>query len=153
MKYLPVGLDVRGRICIVVGGGQVGTRKVNNLLRAGAAVSVVSPYVSEEVKDLAESGRIRWENRPYAAYDMDGVFLAVAATDDEALNTQVIQDAAERGVLACDASSASRSGVIFGALHRTEGITVAVFTDGEDPSLARRTRDRIADVEGDWEEK
>jgi siroheme synthase-like protein len=136
-----------------VGGGQVGSRKVQNLLRAGAAVTVISPHVSKEVKDLAESGRIRWQETPYAEAVLEGAFLAVAATDDGELNGRVIRDAAERGVLACDASSASRSGVIFGALHRTEDVTVAVFTDGEDPSLARRTRDRIADLERDWEEK
>jgi siroheme synthase-like protein len=84
---------------------------------------------------------------------LDGAFLAIAATDDEATNTRLVQDARAQGVLVCDASDASRSEVIFGALHHGEGVTVAVFTDGQDPSLARKTRDRIAALGGDWEEK
>ncbi|MGD2122800.1 MAG: bifunctional precorrin-2 dehydrogenase/sirohydrochlorin ferrochelatase [Gemmatimonadota bacterium] len=150
MKYLPVGLDVRGRICIVVGGGQIGTRKTNNLLRAGAAVTVISPEASTEVAELAETGRIRWISRGYQEGDSADAFLTVAATSRDDLNGQVVRDAAENGSLVCDASSQTRSEVIFGALHAEEGVTVAVFTDGRDPGLARRTRDRIADLNRQW---
>jgi len=153
MKYFPIGLDVRDRICIVVGGGQIGTRKATNLLRAGAAVTVVSPVATEEVARLAEASQLRWRRRGFQGSDLDGAFLAVASTDDEGLNARLIEDAKERGVLVCDASSASRSEVIFGALHQTDGITLAVFTDGQDPSLARRTRDRIAALEAEWKKK
>jgi siroheme synthase (precorrin-2 oxidase/ferrochelatase) len=54
MRYLPIGLDLRGRICIVVGGGQIGTRKATNLLRAGADVTVVSPEATEDLVNLAQ---------------------------------------------------------------------------------------------------
>ncbi len=153
MKYLPVGLDVRGRICIVVGGGQIGTRKVKNLLRAGAAVSVISPEASEEVTQLAEAGQVRWFQREYQEGDLDGAFLVVAATGREDLNAQVVREAATEGSLVCDASSGARSGLIFGALHEEEGVTLAVFTDGQNPSLARRARDRIAELSDDWVER
>jgi siroheme synthase-like protein len=153
MKYLPVGLDLRGRTCIVVGGGPIGTRKATTLLRAGAAVTVVSPEATEEVARLAETGQLRWRKEEYQGSHLDGSFLAVAATDDEGLNARLVQDARERGVLACDASSASRSELIFGALHQSDGVTLAVFTDGRDPSLARITRDRIAALSDEWEEK
>jgi siroheme synthase-like protein len=153
MKYLPIGLDVRGRTCIVVGGGEIGTRKATNLLRAGAAVTVVSPEATEELAGLAEESRLHWQKEEYQWRHLDGALLAVAATDDEAVNARLVQDARERGVLVCDASAASRSEVIFGALHQGDGVTIAVFTDGQDPSLARRTRDRIADLGEEWEEK
>ena len=60
MKYFPLGLDLRGRTCIVVGGGTIGTRKVRSLLEAGAAVTLVSPAGTEVVVRLAETDRIRW---------------------------------------------------------------------------------------------
>ena len=151
--YLPIGLDVRGRICVVVGGGSVGTRKAMNLLRVGATVTVVSPEATDEVALLAVENQIRWQRDEYRGDHLDGAFLAVAATDDEGLNARLVQDAKDRGVLVCDASSASRSEVIFGALHRSGGVTLAVFSDGRNPSLARRTRDRIAALGEEWEEK
>ena len=153
MKFFPIGLDVRGRTCIVVGGGQIGTRKATNLLRAGADVTVVSPEATKVLAKLAQENRLIWRREPYQGVVLDGALLAVAATDDEAINTRVVQDSRARGVLVCDASDASRSEVIFGALHYGKGVTLAVFTDGQDPSLARMTRDRIAALGGEWEEK
>jgi len=145
MKYLPIGLNVREKKCLVIGGGPIGERKVKNLLRAGASVFLVSPNVTRELEDLTASGRISRVREGYREEHLDGVFLAVVATDDGDLNAQVVEAAGSRGILVCDASSATRSEVIFGALHSQEGLTVAVFTDGEDPSRARRMRDGIAD--------
>lgn len=153
MKYLPVGLDVRGRICIVVGGGKIGSRKVANLLRAGAAVTVIAPTATDEIGVLAKSGEIRWQRREFEGSDLDGAFLTVAATDDIELNGRVVQEATAAGSLVCDASSSDRSQVIFGALHEGVDVTLAVFTDGKDPALARRTRNRIAALDENWEEK
>jgi siroheme synthase-like protein len=143
MKYLPIGLDVRGRPCVVVGGGDIGTRKVLNLLRAGARVTLISPEATDELVRRAEVGELVWLPEEYHEGLLHGAFLAVAATDDEGLNASLVEAAGRRGILVCDASSAERSQVIFGALHEGEGVTVAVFTDGRDPSLARKTRDRI----------
>ena len=144
-RFLPVGLDVRGKACIVVGGGVVGTRKVFNLTRAGATVTVVAPVASREIADQAESGQIRWVQESFQSKCLAGAFLVVAATDDKALNASIVRGAIDVGALVCDASSADRSQVIFGALHRlADGVTVAVFTDGRDPAAARRARNRIA---------
>ena len=153
MKYLPIGLNLHGRTCVVVGGGPIGTRKARTLLAAGGVVTVIAPRASEEVAALAASQHLRWERREYQEGDLGGAFLAVAATQDEGLNIRLVQEAGKQGVLACDASSAARSEVIFGALHPGKGITLAVFSDGRDPSLARRTRDRIAQLAEEWEEK
>jgi siroheme synthase (precorrin-2 oxidase/ferrochelatase) len=79
---------------------------------------------------------------------MGSKFLAVAATDEDDRNAAVVQAAVRNGALACDASSAERSQVIFGALLQSEDVTIAVFTDGRDPALARRTRDQITDLIG-----
>ena len=146
LRFLPVGLDVRGRQCLVVGGGDIGTRKAFNLERAGAGVTVVSPAVTDELAEQIEAGRIRWVKDSFREEHLGGAFLVVAATDDEAQNKDIVHLAARCGALVCDASSAERSQVIFGALHRSDDVTVAVFTDGRDPAQARRMRDRIADL-------
>jgi siroheme synthase-like protein len=144
LRFLPVGLRVQGKSCIVVGGGDVGTRKVMTLAHAGAHVTVVSPTVTAELAAEIEAGRIRWVKDEFRGEHLVGAFLVVAATDDEATNTTVGRAAVERGALVCDASSAERSQLIFGALLEDEDATIAVFTGGRDPAHARRIRDRIA---------
>jgi uroporphyrin-III C-methyltransferase/precorrin-2 dehydrogenase/sirohydrochlorin ferrochelatase len=143
-RFLPLGLDVREKPCLVVGGGSVGTRKALALARAGAEVTVLAPAVTDELAGQIEDGRITWLERTYGPEHARGVFLVVAATDDDALNATIGRDAHARGILVCDASSAARSAVIFAALHETDEVTVAVFTDGRDPRMARDARDRIA---------
>jgi len=144
MKYLPIGLDIRGRDCLVVGGGAIGTRKVRNLIRAGGQVILISPEATEELAEMAASGDILWKQEGYREEHLHGAFLAIAATDDEGVNGRVVEGAKRLGILVCDASSGDRSQLIFGALHQGDGVTVAVFSDGEDPARARQTRDRIA---------
>ena len=145
LRFLPVGLDVHGKKCLVVGGGSVGARKVANLVRAGAKVTVVSPTVTEDLSDEIKSGRACWVQESFRDEHMDGVLIVVAATDDPAVNARIASCACECGALICDASSAERSQVIFGALYQADDeVTVAVFTDGRDPAKARRTRDLIA---------
>jgi len=153
LNFFPVGLDLRGRTCIVVGGGRVGTRKVAGLLSAGARVVLVSPEGTDEVSDWSHEGTILWERRPYRAGDLEGAFLVVLATDDRELNGRIAAESRTSGTLVCDASAAGRSDLIFGALHRSPSVTVAVFTDGKDPTRARRVRDRLAELETDWSEE
>jgi siroheme synthase-like protein len=146
LRFLPVGLSLDGRECLVVGGGSVATRKVLTLIRAGATVTVVSPTLSAELTDFARSGRLRWLEQRFQSTHLAGAFLVVAATNDEALNATIARQASEAGSLACDASSAERSQVIFGALLDVDEATVAVFTDGRDPAHARDLRDRIGNA-------
>jgi siroheme synthase-like protein len=146
LRFLPVGLKVQGKRCLVVGGGGVGTRKALTLARAGADVTVVAPSVSGELAEQAGAERIRWLKDSFRPTHLQGAFLVVAATDDEALNAELVRLALRQCPLVCDASSAERSEVIFGALLSHHEVTVAVFTDGRDPAEARRTRDQIADL-------
>ena len=144
MRFFPLGVDVRTRPCVVVGGGPVGTRKATSLARAGADVTVVAPTVTKELARKAESGVLRWVEEPFMAEHVAGAFLVVMATDDDALNAAGARLGAEEGALVCDASSARRSSVIFGALLETDGVTVATFSDGRSPTRAKRKRDEIA---------
>ena len=143
-RFLPMAINLQDKHCLVVGGGGVGTRKALTLGQAGAIVTVISPAVTVQLSKEIEAGRVRWLKDRFREEQLGTPFLVVGATDDEALNATVVRLAAERGSLVCDASSAERSQVIFGALLGGDGVTVAVFTDGRDPAKARRTRDEIA---------
>jgi NAD(P)-dependent dehydrogenase (short-subunit alcohol dehydrogenase family) len=129
---------------VVVGGGEVGARKVRNLVRAGAQVTLVSPEATPQLAAMAEEGAIEWIRERFRQDHLGGAVLAVAATADEVVNRSVATVAERDGILLCDASSAQRSRLIFGALHEMSDATVAVFTDGVAPSRSARIRDRIA---------
>jgi precorrin-2 dehydrogenase/sirohydrochlorin ferrochelatase len=143
-RFLPLGLDLHGTTCVVVGGGRIGTRKAETLLEAGALVTVIAPRLSASLAELHATGELEWLPEPFRAELLGKPTLVVAATNDPAVNESVARSARERGALLCDASSAERSQIIFGALHRAHELTLAVFTDGQDPGLARRARDHIA---------
>jgi siroheme synthase-like protein len=144
MRFLPIALDVRHRACVVVGGGAVGCRKALKLAEAGAEVTVVSPKLGEGLLRAVEDGRVRWIKERFRSDHLVGAYVVVMATDDPVLNAAGALLAAQERALACDASSASHSQFIFGALLEDAGVTVATFTDGRDPALARRVRDEIA---------
>ena len=89
MRYYPVYLDMRGRNALVVGGGAVGSRKAETLLRAGARVTLVSPQVTEKIRSLADAGRLTWHARGYRSSDVATMFLVFSATDDPDLNRRI----------------------------------------------------------------
>lgn len=144
MHFLPVGLEVSERRCVVVGGGAVGARKVRTLLNAGADVTVVSPKVTTDLAREIDEGRVHWYRETMRGEHLEGAYLVVMATDDPVINAAGVQIASDLHALACDASSARGSNVIFGAILERDDVTIATFTDGRDPGGARRARDRIA---------
>ncbi len=116
MDYLPIFLDVRGRACLVVGGGPVAARKLALLLRAGARGVVVAPRFTDELRALDDTVELR--ERPFAEIDLDGMMLVIAATDDAQVNAQVAALATARGLPVnvvdtrrCAVSSCRRSSI------------------------------------------
>jgi siroheme synthase (precorrin-2 oxidase/ferrochelatase) len=97
--YYPVMLDLAGKRCLVIGGGQVAERRVKGLLEAGASVRVVSPEVSERIAGWEAEGKLSVCRKPYEAEDGKDAFLVFAATDRPEVNEQAARDAAARGQL------------------------------------------------------
>src|SRR5712691_10123354 len=98
MGYYPVFLELSGRRVLVVGGGGVAAQKVHGLLNAGAAVTVVSPNLDDELRELLRSARISHIARPYAQGDVEGYDLVMVATDDGAVNAEVAAAARARHI-------------------------------------------------------
>jgi precorrin-2 dehydrogenase/sirohydrochlorin ferrochelatase len=140
MRYYPIQLDVRGRRCLVVGGGGVGTRKVETLLACGARVAVVSPEVTEGLRRLAGGGAIRLRERAYAAADLEGIFLVIGATDDEELNRRISSDAAALNILCNIADRPEKCNFILPAIVRRGDLVLTVSTSGRSPALAKKLR-------------
>ncbi|HEX5498106.1 MAG TPA: NAD(P)-dependent oxidoreductase, partial [Thermomicrobiales bacterium] len=81
----PIALELSGKRCLVVGGGVIADGKLDALLAAGAQVILVSPDVLPRIAAFAADGQIDWRRRLYESADLDGAFLAIAATDDRAV--------------------------------------------------------------------
>jgi uroporphyrin-III C-methyltransferase/precorrin-2 dehydrogenase/sirohydrochlorin ferrochelatase len=139
MDYLPLFVDVRNRRCVVVGAGQVARRRIELLFDAGATVTVVAPAVDADVRELC-AGRGEILERPFETADVAGAVLAIAATNDPAVNRAVHAAATERGVLVNTVDDAALSSAIFGSIVRRDPVVIAVSTGGRSPTLARRVR-------------
>src|SRR5207248_4609739 len=142
--YYAAFLDLRGRDCLVVGGGEVGWRKVEALLEAGARVTVVSPEAVPALREAAAAARIRWLSRDYERGDAGAYFLVVAATDDLEAQRAVFADAEAAGRPCNVVDVPELCSFIVPALLQRGEVTVAVSTGGASPTLAQRIRDRIA---------
>jgi len=147
--YYPVFLNISGRECVVVGGGQVAFRKVKVLLEHGAVVEVVSPNVCPELNQLAESGQIRVLQRSYRVGDLQDVVIAIAATDDSNTNLEVVKEARRKAILVNVVDDAENSDFIAPSYMRRGDVTIAVSTGGRSPALARKIRTRLEKDFGD----
>jgi len=138
----PLFLDLHDRLCIVVGGGPVGARKVEALVESGARVVVVSPETVDTLKEAAKDGRIDWRSRPFEPADLDGALLAFAATSDGEVNRAVVESARARGVMVNDARAEDGDFAVPATLRRGK-LQIAVSTGGGSPAYARLIRERL----------
>ena len=140
MRYYPVHLDIQNRNCLVVGGGAVGTRKVAALLDCGANVTVISPEVSHQLRDLAISGLIKLRERPYQSGDLNGMFLVIGATDDEGQNRQISSDADHLNTLCNIADRPESCNFILPSIVQRDDLVITISTSGKSPALAKKLR-------------
>ncbi len=139
-SYYPIFLNLKGKRCVVVGGGQVALRKVNVLLEHQGDVLIISPESCAEVESLTESGKVRLLRREFQTGDLDGAWLAIAATDRKEINLQVAAEARKARVLVNVVDDAQNSDFILPSYFRRGDITIAVSTAGRSPALARKIR-------------
>lgn len=131
------------RLCIVVGGGSVASRKVAGLLEAGASVTVISPVLDESIQSFAAQGLIRWIARPYQEGDLAGAFLVIAATDDPQVNHAIFAEAEQHHLLVNVVDDPQHSNFILPAQVRRGDLSIAISTGGASPALARRLREKL----------
>jgi precorrin-2 dehydrogenase/sirohydrochlorin ferrochelatase len=142
-----VFLDLEGRRCVVVGGGEVANRKARKLLQARAKVVVISPEVKPELAGMAAEVH----RRTYSEGDLEGAVLVFAATDVREVNAAVVREARERGILVNVADEPSGGDFALPSTLRRGQLQVAVSTGGASPTLARRIRRKLESVFGsEW---
>jgi siroheme synthase-like protein len=142
-------LRLSGRRCLVVGGGSVGLEKIEGLLACDGDVVLVAPDACEEVRALAAEGSITWERREFEPADVEGKFMAIAATDDTDVNIAVYDVAEERAMLVNVVDVPSLCNFILPAIVRTGPLAVAISTAGASPALAKRMKREISELFGE----
>ena len=148
MKYLPIYLDLRDRLCLVVGGGRVGQRKVLTLLECGARVRLVSRETTAELRDLIDSGRIEQAGQSYSPEHLESVALVFVCTDDAWLNRRIFREASDQGIEVNVADQPDLCSFIMPAVISQGDLTISVSTSGSSPALASRIRQRLETLFG-----
>lgn len=143
MRYYPVYLDIAGKPAVVIGGGDVAMQKIKGLLDAGAEVTVVAPELNDEVRELADAGKLRHIDRDYEPGDLEGYVVAFVATDDRSINATVAREGKERRVWVNAVDDTPNCDFIMPAIVRRGDLTVAVSTAGRSPAMARKMREEL----------
>jgi len=143
MSLLPIFVKLTGRRCLLVGAGAVALQKIPALLAADAHVRVIAPRVKSEISELACAGRIEVIEREFVDLDLDQTFLAIAATDDPAVNAAVYRAAVERHILCNSVDDPPHCDFYFGSVVSRGDLQVAISTAGESPAFAQRLRQEI----------
>jgi precorrin-2 dehydrogenase len=143
-------LKLARRRCVVVGGGAVALEKVEGLLACDGEVTVIAPQAEPALQQYASEGSIRWEQRQYSgAGDLEGAFMAIAATDDTDVNIAVSEDAERRAMLVNVVDVPPLCNFILPAIVRTGPLAIAISTAGASPALAKRMKREIESAFGE----
>ena len=143
MGYFPIYLEMSGRRCLVIGGGEVAERKIAGLLEAGALVTVLSPDVTETIADWVKQKAISVTPRYYQPGDLAQFDLVFIATDDPQVNAAIYREGKSYGIWVNSADDPARCDFILPSVLRRGELTVAVSTGGHSPALARTIREEL----------
>ena len=151
--FYPMFVDLEGRRCVVVGGGQIATDKVEKLVDHGAAVRLVSPQITSELARMVDEGAIaEHRQRTYRPEDLEGCFLVIAATNLDPINRMVWQDAEARNMVCNVIDAPPLCNFIVPSVVRRGELAIAISTGGASPVVAKHIRRRLDETYGpEWE--
>ena len=146
MRYYPVLLDLHDKYCLVVGVGQVGTRKVRTLLScAPGRLRIIDTREPDSCwRELIDQGLLEYHIRSFRDDDLNDCFLVIASTSDEALNWRISRLCAQRGILCNIVDQPEKCSFILPAMHSQGDLTIAVSTSGSSPALAKKIRQDLS---------
>ena len=142
-SLFPMFIKLEGRQVVVIGAGNVAESKIGGLLETGARIRVIAREAAAAVREWAHEGKIELELRQFAAADLDGAFLTVAATSSRTLNERIYSEAQKRGVLCNVVDVPDLCDFFYPSVVRRGDLQIAVSTAGQSPSLAQKIRQQL----------
>lgn len=143
MNYLPIFLDLKQKVCLVVGAGGIASRKAALLAQAGGKVSVLAPELQGEMARLEDEGSIEWLQGVYSEDALNGVCLVIAATNERAVNEQISKHAKKRNIPVNVVDNRDLCSFILPSIINRDPVQIAVSTGGASPVLARLIRTKL----------
>ena len=144
-EFYPVYLDIRGKRCVIVGGGKVAYRKACSLQDAGADVIVISPDVCS---DMERRNGLTVIKKNYEDVFIDNSFLVIAATDNQEVNKKVAIDAAKRNILVNVVDCPEQCSFTVPSTINRGDLCISISTGGASPALAKNIRRKLEDIFG-----
>jgi precorrin-2 dehydrogenase/sirohydrochlorin ferrochelatase len=136
----PAFLKLKGRKCLVVGGGVIAEQKLGGLLEAEAAVILVAPQILHSIQAHVRSGVVRWQPREFEEADIEGAALVIAATGNPEVNERIFRACDDRSILCNAVDEPERCHFYYPAVVRRGDLQIAISTNGKSPALAQRLR-------------
>jgi len=143
MDYLPLFCQLRGKTCLLVGGGDIAERKARLLLKTGANLQVCALRFSPQFQLWQQSGELTLLQPPFATEMIDGCWLVIAATDDEQVNQQVSAAAEARRVFCNVVDAPDSASAIMPSIVDRSPLMIAISSGGTAPVMARLLREKI----------
>jgi len=142
-NYYPVSLDLTGKRCVIIGGGEVAQRKAQRLMECGAQVTIVSPALTPLLEDRKKARKIDHIDTEYDDKALHGAFMVIGATDRDDINAQISRDAMSAGILVNIVDDPDKCNFILPSLLQQGDLSIAVSTAGKSPALARKIREDL----------
>lgn len=143
MALFPLFMDLNGKKCVCIGGGNVAARKVHVLLVFDVDITVISPETCKQLEELSCSGSVRILEREYCVEDLEGAFMVIAATQDRKINKQIHDDSVNRNILVNVADSPEECTFTFPSVVKRDDLVIGITTSGSYPAFTKSVRERI----------
>jgi len=143
MAAFPFFIELKGKKCVVIGGGKVASRKIEILSKFNGDIVVISPEISDEIKVLKDFGRLVHINRCYESSDIIGAFIVIAATSDILVNDNIYTDAVNLGIFVNVADDPQKCTFLFPAVVKRSDLVIGISTSGSYPTLSKKIRKKV----------
>jgi precorrin-2 dehydrogenase/sirohydrochlorin ferrochelatase len=143
MDYYPIQLNLKGKQALIIGGGKIAERKLTGLLETGAQITIVSPEITENIRQYCQCGKVMWKQKSFTRDDLEKKFLVIAATNDSETN-RAVKRLVSTNQLLLMVDDPEESDFILPSVLKRGRLTLTVSTSGASPILTKTIKQHLA---------